>query len=116
MAAIEIDLRIEGFEERILFIRTVKLRLHGTKMAALLGVPHATLKTWENKENPAKPRDIVDIADRYVKVCADHGITITADWLLRGGLQLSSYLTSVDLPQEQTQFDFETHRPRAHVA
>lgn len=116
MAAIEIDLSIQGFEERILFIRTVKLRLHGTKMAALLGVPHATLKTWENKENPAKPRDIVDIADRYVRVCADHGITITADWLLRGGVQFSSYLTSVVLPQGQMEFALDCHGSRASAA
>lgn len=112
MTATELDLTVAGFEERILFLRAVKLRLHGTQMAVLLGIPHATLKSWERKDSPSKPRDIVDIADRYVKVCAEAGLEVSADWILRGGAQLSSYLTDLPMPAGQMELPIDCHGQR----
>lgn len=102
-------IRIDGFAERILFIRTVKLRLHGTQMAKRLGVPHSTLKTWENG---TKPQDILEVADRYVAACDEAGISVTADWILRGGFAIWSCLTPVDMPEGQMELALDDHAAR----
>lgn len=116
MTVTENGLGITGFAERIIYLRAVKLNLHGTQMAVLLGVPHTTLKTWETKPEPGVkprlPRNIVDIADRYVSVCAEAGLEVDPDWILRGGCAIWSYLTGVEMPQGQMELPYVDHATR----
>jgi len=97
------DLSVDGFSERILFIRTVKLRWDRKKMAGRLGHPHATVRTWERG---GIPHDVLAVADRYEAVCAEEGLTIPADWLLRGGFHIWSELTAVDMPSGQMELAY----------